>query len=102
MKTIAYVLIILSILRLISYMSVHPRIAVLSHTITTAGNHIYHFLIIFSFVFFALAFLACWSFGPDKDLFSTLPNAAFTMMKMIMGEFPFEEPWKETKFQKGW
>lgn len=102
MKTIAYFLIILSIWRLITYMSVHPRIAVLSHTVLAAGNHIYHFLIIFSFVFFALTFLACWSFGPDKDLFSTLPNAAFTQVQMILGEFPFEEPWKETTFQKGW
>jgi hypothetical protein len=102
LKMIAYVIIIVSILRLIVYMSVHPRIALLSHTVVAASDNIFHFSLVFTFLCALLAWLACWSFGPDKDLFSTLQYALFTQLKMIMGEFPFDDPWKETFLERMW
>jgi len=102
LKMMAYILIIVSIIRLIVYMSVHPRIALLSHTVVTASDNIFHFSVVFTFISFLLAWLACWSFGPDKDVFSTLPYAMLTELKMVMGEFPFGDPWSETFLEKVW
>jgi hypothetical protein len=102
LKLIAYFIIIVSILRLIGYMSVHPRIAVLSQTLASASDNIFHFMLVFCLISGLLAWLACWSFGPDKDLFSTLQYALSTQLKMVMGEFPFDDPWKETVLERLW
>jgi hypothetical protein len=102
LKMVAYFLIIVSIVRLIGYMSVHPRIAVLSQTLYSAMDNIFHFSLVFCFICGLLAWLACWSFGPDKDLFCTLNYALLTQLKMVMGEFPFDDPWKETFLERVW
>jgi hypothetical protein len=99
---VAYLIVIVSIIRLIGYMSVHPRIAVLSQTLTSASDNIFHFSLVFCFICGLLAWLACWSFGPDKDLFCTLQYALLTQLKMVMGEFPFDDPWKETVLERMW
>jgi len=102
LKLIAYFLILLSFFRLICYMSVHPRISVLSTTIAAAADNMLHFFVAFGFIFMTLAWLALWSFGPDKVLFSTLGEAVNTCFHMILGDFVFEESWKESALQRVW
>lgn len=101
-KTVAYFMILIAFGRLIVYMSIHPRIAVIAHTIAFATDDIMHFCVAFGFLFFTLAWLALWSFGPDKILFSSFSTALNTCFQMTLGHFPFEEPWKEGVLQKIW
>lgn len=74
----------------------------LSHTVVAALDNIFHFSLVFIFICTLLAWLACWSFGPDKDLFCTLAYAMTTQLKMVMGEFPFDDPWKEPLLERAW
>lgn len=74
----------------------------LSHTVVAALDNIFHFSMVFVFICTMLAWLACWSFGPDKALFSTLGYAFMTQLQMVMGEFPFDDPWKETVLERAW
>jgi len=101
-KLVAYCLISSAFLRIIFYMSAHPRISVISGTIWYAADNMFHFFIVFCFLFSVLGWLACWSFGPEKAEFSTVGHAIWLAFQMLVGEFPFEDPWKETPIQKIW
>eukprot|EP00928_Gymnodinium_smaydae_P016014 TRINITY_DN15966_c0_g1_i5.p1 TRINITY_DN15966_c0_g1~~TRINITY_DN15966_c0_g1_i5.p1 ORF type:complete len:1071 (-),score=143.44 TRINITY_DN15966_c0_g1_i5:198-3023(-) len=101
-KTVAYISIVFGILRLVAYMAVHPRIDVISRTLVNAADDTFHFLVVFSFMFFAFAWLGHWSFGPDKEDFQTYPIAINTCFQMLIGDFPFGDEWTEGVFQKIW
>ena len=62
----SYVMVIGGILRLVGYMSVHPRIDVISRTLINAADDVFHFLVVFSFMF--IGFMA-----RTNSLFFLLP-----------------------------
>lgn len=99
---VAYILILCSLAQLMCYMSVHPRIAVLIQTVRRAADGVFHFMIVFLMMFFVFAWLACWSFGPDRDMFASIMYAAIMCLQMLTGEFPFEPAWKVTLTQQIW
>lgn len=101
-KGIAYVIIVMSIVRLIMHLSIHPRIGFITQTVVVARDNIVHFLFVMILVCSILAWIGWWSFGPDNELFSTYFYALDTIAKMVLGEFPVEEPWKESRFQTVW
>lgn len=102
MKVAAYVLVFMCLLRLIQYMEVHPRVDLIARTVKTAGGDMFHFFMIFLLVFAIMAWLAHWSFGPDKIMFSTFQTSANTCFQMLIGEYPFEDEWTEGWKQKMW
>jgi len=102
MKLIAYVIVFMCLLRLIQYMEVHPRIDLIARTVKTAAGDMFHFFLIFLSVFSILAWLAHWSFGPDKIMFSTFQTSVNTCFQMLIGEYPFEDEWTEGWPQKIW
>eukprot|EP00746_Dinoflagellata_sp_MGD_P132913 gnl/MRDRNA2_/MRDRNA2_66594_c0_seq2.p1 gnl/MRDRNA2_/MRDRNA2_66594_c0~~gnl/MRDRNA2_/MRDRNA2_66594_c0_seq2.p1 ORF type:complete len:282 (+),score=43.36 gnl/MRDRNA2_/MRDRNA2_66594_c0_seq2:70-846(+) len=53
-------------------------------------------------MFFTLAWLGHWAFGPEKVSFATLRLALWTCFQMLIGEYPFEDEWKEGTLQKVW
>merc|ERR1719247_461614 len=79
---VAYVLILMCFVRIIIYLSVHPRIAVLSNTVAAASDNMMHFFIVFFFLFAVLAWLGCWSFGPDNYLFSSIGGSVNSSFRM--------------------
>lgn len=102
MKIFAYVLVFMCLLRLIQYMEVHPRVDLIARTVKAAAGDMFHFFLIFALIFLALAWLAHWSFGPDKIMFSSLMTSANTCFQMLIGEYPFEDEWTEGWKQKTW
>jgi len=102
MKLLAYLLVFMCLLRLIQYMEVHPRVDLISRTVMTASGDMFHFFLIFLIFFAILAWLAHWSFGPDKVMFSTFRISANTCFQMLIGEYPFEDEWTEGWLQKIW
>lgn len=102
MKLLAYFLVFMCLLRLIQYMEVHPKVDLISRTVMVAAGDMFHFCLIFIIFFAILAWLAHWSFGPDKIMFSTFRIAANTCFQMLIGEYPFEDEWTEGWLQKIW
>eukprot|EP00438_Fugacium_kawagutii_P003084 Skav236767 [mRNA] locus=scaffold2707:73407:74836:+ [translate_table: standard] len=107
MKVFAYVLVFMCLLRLIQYMEVHPRVDLIARTVKTASGDMFHFCLIFLLIYLAMAWLAHWSFGPDKIMFSSFRTSVNTCFQMLIGEYPFEDEWTESTrrflaFQHGW
>jgi len=102
MKLLAYFLVFMCLLRLIQHMEVHPKVDLISRTVMVAAGDMFHFCLIFIIFFAILAWLAHWSFGPDKIAFSTFRIAANTCFQMLIGEYPFEDEWTEGWLQKIW
>eukprot|EP00929_Paragymnodinium_shiwhaense_P099229 TRINITY_DN6080_c2_g2_i1.p1 TRINITY_DN6080_c2_g2~~TRINITY_DN6080_c2_g2_i1.p1 ORF type:complete len:1228 (-),score=245.12 TRINITY_DN6080_c2_g2_i1:359-3781(-) len=101
-KLVAYSLSLVSIVRLVLYMSVHPRISITTDTIKKSLDDIFHFVIVFSMIFFTLAWLAHWSFGSEKELFSTFSSSLHTCFQMFLGEFELEADYQMDTVQKVW
>jgi len=102
MKLLAYAVVLISICRIIAYMSVHPRISLIANTISQAADDMFHFMIVFIFVFLTFAWLAFWSFGPDKDEFQTYMAAVNSCFQMLTGSFPWGDEASEGLMQKVW
>lgn len=101
-KLIAFAFILISLGRTIAYMSVHPRIDVISQTLKKASDDMMHFLLIFVFVLGVFAWLAFWSFGADKQAFRSFGVSLNSCFQMLVGEYPWEDEWKEDFPQKVW
>merc|ERR1719491_2404879 len=81
------ILILLFFARVVIYMRVHPRIAILYSTLLQMSLDFMHFLILFCTLYVVLAFLAMWSFGDFMPDFASLQIACYTQFRMIVGEF---------------
>uniref|UniRef100_A0A0G4H733 Polycystin cation channel PKD1/PKD2 domain-containing protein n=1 Tax=Chromera velia CCMP2878 TaxID=1169474 RepID=A0A0G4H733_9ALVE len=56
------------------------------------GDDMWHFVIIFGILFFCLAFLATWAFGPmGYSSFETFETASMTQSMMLIGDWPWPE-----------
>merc|ERR1719276_65350 len=95
MKGFAFFLILTLFMRLMGYLSMHPRISLISRTITTAADDMLHFFLVSSILFGALAWLAQWSFGGDSDAFATFDRAVRASFRMLVGDFNFIGFWRE-------
>lgn len=73
------------LVRSISCTAAHPRIALLTSTVTKAINDFLHFLIICLVVYLGLAFVATWRFGAKREDLSTLAKTCQTMFDSLLG-----------------
>ena len=81
MSTVYAILMMVLLVRLILYMSVHPRINFIQATVTEAGDDILHFLIAFSVVFMTQAVLATAIFGSKTHSYSTISSTLTTQFR---------------------
>lgn len=86
-RVVAYMVIYGQFIQLILYFNVHPRMAVLTHTIQNGLDHMVHFLLLFSILFGFLAFMAHWMFGPDLDIFQTMMQTISEQVRILFGEY---------------
>lgn len=102
LKGVAYVIILCLLIRVILHFGMHPRIAIISDTCEMAFDNVLHYMFVFLFTFVAFAWLAHWSFGVDKPLFQTMKSSVHTACRMLIGDWNFEEQWKEERLQLLW
>eukprot|EP00746_Dinoflagellata_sp_MGD_P141012 gnl/MRDRNA2_/MRDRNA2_74183_c0_seq1.p1 gnl/MRDRNA2_/MRDRNA2_74183_c0~~gnl/MRDRNA2_/MRDRNA2_74183_c0_seq1.p1 ORF type:complete len:1030 (-),score=157.71 gnl/MRDRNA2_/MRDRNA2_74183_c0_seq1:57-3146(-) len=102
LKGVSYMIILCLIIRVILHFGMHPRIAIISDTCTMAFDNVLHYMFVFLWVFIAFAWLAHWTFGVDKPLFQTLQSSLHTACRMLIGDWNFEEQWKEHRLQLLW
>ena len=67
--------VLVHIVRLLTFMRVQPRVAVLFKTIHMALDDLFHFLLMFCIMYCFLSFLAKHMFGADLEEFGTFRNA---------------------------
>eukprot|EP00397_Hematodinium_sp_SG-2012_P013439 GEMP01013645.1.p1 GENE.GEMP01013645.1~~GEMP01013645.1.p1 ORF type:complete len:845 (+),score=143.03 GEMP01013645.1:378-2537(+) len=90
LRTFAYILVLAGFFRIVVYMRIHPRMAVLYKTVQTAGDDMIHFFLVFFLLFFVLVFTAVWSFGSVLEEYENLYVGTITQYRMIIGEFPWD------------
>mmetsp|Transcript_17844 Transcript_17844/g.32328 ORF Transcript_17844/g.32328 Transcript_17844/m.32328 type:complete len:794 (-) Transcript_17844:100-2481(-) len=83
----AYVVIYMQFLQLIFYFSAHPKMGVLTATVSRAMTNIIHFLLLFGLLFLMLAFMAHWMLADHIPEFATFGDTVAAQSRMIYGEF---------------
>eukprot|EP00397_Hematodinium_sp_SG-2012_P002685 GEMP01002693.1.p1 GENE.GEMP01002693.1~~GEMP01002693.1.p1 ORF type:complete len:1251 (+),score=194.05 GEMP01002693.1:508-3753(+) len=83
-------LILVCMFRLIVYMRVHPRVAILYKTVASSVDDLFHFALTFSFLYLALAFTATWTFGTVDERYATFGATCYSQFNMIIGEYPMD------------
>jgi len=82
-RVLSFILVCTSLLRIIGYLTVHPRINFLVATLWHAGDSILHFLLSFMLVFMMLAILAHSTFGEMNVNYSTLQSSMMYQLRII-------------------
>lgn len=83
----AYVIMYMQFSMLILMFSAHPRMAVLTSTISKCFQNMLHFLILFFSLFLNLAFIAHWMLGEHIPAFESFSTTTESMARMLFGEF---------------
>lgn len=90
LHSVAYMLLCVMFMRLVLYFSLHPRMAVLTATLSRIADGMFHFLIYFLLVFLFLAYVGYWRFSVDNFVsFGTFSKTFYTQFQMLCGNFPF-------------
>ena len=71
LRTWAHVLFFLNVIRLISFLRMQPRIALLYKTTQVAADDLFHFFVIFFIVSLSGAFVSVWRFGDTMVEYSS-------------------------------
>mmetsp|Transcript_45757 Transcript_45757/g.106243 ORF Transcript_45757/g.106243 Transcript_45757/m.106243 type:complete len:869 (+) Transcript_45757:79-2685(+) len=82
-----FVLILWSIMQLINYLSVHPRLGLLWNTIAKVMDELLHFSLVFALFLFMLCMLGTLSFGSHLEDFSSLSKTLATGIFWALGQF---------------
>ena len=83
-----FTLLILNIIRLMICMNCHPRLALLTATISKAADDIVHALLIVITLISAYALVAMWRFASDFAGFHTFGASFCTLFLVLLGQLP--------------
>eukprot|EP00899_Mesostigma_viride_P029543 jgi/Mesvir1/9774/Mv12227-RA.4 len=72
--------------RILKLTDFHPRLGIITHTLSRAANDTAHYLLVAGVVFISFAMLAHLSFGTVLPEFCTLSEAVNTCFLMVVGE----------------
>lgn len=97
-RTFGYWVVIICFFRVVVYMRVHPRIAILYKTVEKGFGDLYHFIITFAMLYMVLAWLANWSFGDKMAEYGTLNMAIYKQFDMLLGGFSLPDTGFELLF----
>lgn len=76
---------ILILLRLLLSTGMHPRIALITHTVMHAGNELVHFGVISFVIFIGFAAMGSWRFGPTNANYDSIKDGIFFQIDAILG-----------------
>eukprot|EP00397_Hematodinium_sp_SG-2012_P000158 GEMP01000158.1.p1 GENE.GEMP01000158.1~~GEMP01000158.1.p1 ORF type:complete len:1553 (+),score=371.66 GEMP01000158.1:3372-8030(+) len=90
LRIIGVVLILICLARLIVYMRVHPRVALMYKTIMASLADLFHFCITFVLLYIVFAFLATWTFGALDERYESFSETMYSQFNMVIGEYPLD------------
>lgn len=77
-------------LRLFKSFAAQPRLAVVTATLTTAGQDMVHFFIVFTSVYICMAVNGVLLFGQDLEDFSTFDRSFHTCFRAMFGDWDWD------------
>lgn len=86
-RIVAYGICYVQFLQLVFYFDAHPKMALITDTVGKAASGIIHFLMLFSTLFFMMAFMAHWMLGEQVPSFGTYAETIQSQVMMFVGEF---------------
>jgi len=91
-KQAGFIVVCVLFVRLVTFFTLHPRMAVLVETMNGLGDKLFHFMTYFMLIFNILAFLGYWMFSAEQNMeFGTFERTLYTQFKMFTGEFPWPD-----------
>jgi hypothetical protein len=89
-QNMGYFVFMMFFFQLMVYFNAHPRVAILAQTVKNGIDDVFHFFILFGFMFSVLAYLGHWMFGAQVEGFETFIQAGVRQFEMVVGEFPWD------------
>jgi len=86
-RIVAYIILYVQFLQLVLYFDAHPKMALITDTVSMASSSIIHFLMLFGTLFVMLGFMAHWMLGEQIPRFGTFSETIQTQVMMFIGEF---------------
>jgi len=90
-RTWGAIVIFLLVLRLFKTLSLHPRLAFLTRTLSESLGSLIPFMFVFSTVYACFVCSGQLLFGAEVETFSTVSNSVLTLFNMLLGEFDYDE-----------
>jgi hypothetical protein len=90
MDRFTYVVLMINLFRVIMCTSLHPRLALLTGTISAAFDDLWHTGILTVLLMVCFGLIGKWRFGADKLVFSTLENSLQTGFNLMFTATPFD------------
>eukprot|EP00282_Hemiselmis_andersenii_P039355 CAMPEP_0169429860 /NCGR_PEP_ID=MMETSP1042-20121227/2089_1 /TAXON_ID=464988 /ORGANISM="Hemiselmis andersenii, Strain CCMP1180" /LENGTH=1492 /DNA_ID=CAMNT_0009540133 /DNA_START=27 /DNA_END=4505 /DNA_ORIENTATION=+ len=85
----------ISLMRVVQCTSVHPRLALLTGTLTAAADDLFHATILIVVLLSCFAGIGTWAFGATREDFGDFDKTMQTQFLMMFGNFP--EDWTESQ-----
>jgi len=86
-RVAANIVVYMQFWQMMLYFSAHPKMAMLTDTISKALTNIIHFLVLFMVIFTMMSFMAHWQLGEYILDFATYGDTVSAQGRMIFGEF---------------
>ena len=87
----AYAVLYIQFLQMVLAFNVHPRVAMLTSTVSKALYNMMHFFFVFAVLFLMLAFMANFLLGGRIHIFGTFGSACSAQVRMLFGEFIYAD-----------
>ena len=87
MRIACFLMCYVQFVQLTIYFNAHPRMAVLTNTLSKRNDLMFHFFTVFFVPFFMLAFMAYWLFGQSVAVFQDWGTTIESQARMIFGAF---------------
>lgn len=79
------------VLRLFKAFTAQPRLALVTETLRVSSVDLFHFLIVFTCVFFVLSIAGMMLFGRDTVEFGTIPHSINSVFRLCLGDFDWDK-----------
>lgn len=86
-RVISYAICYMQFLLLMLYFAAHPRIGVITSTISKAWDHLFHFGIVLCNSFVSLGLISFFAFGSTIKLFSSPTNSFLSQSRLLFGHW---------------
>jgi len=89
LKLAGFYLVLMLFTRLVTWLSIHLRLAVVARVVVNCIDDLFHLFIQLALLFAVLGFLGHWTFGPEDKDYGSFLLSLYTLFRFFVGEFVF-------------
>jgi len=94
-NTLCNIILLVNLLRVIMCTSVHPRLALLTGTLSNALDDLFHTAFLTCALMLCFAGIGTWRFGSTYDAYSDFETTLQTQFELLFGEF--QDGWTDSR-----